>query len=50
MRAGVGQRTHNLAAGIQHAEVMLTITEIQAKGETADDGSGGSGNYELVAP
>jgi len=50
VRAEFGQRTYNLAAGILHANVMLTITEIQAKGEPADDGSGGSGNDRLVAP
>jgi len=50
VRAGVGQRAHNLADGIQHADVRLTIIEIQAKGEPASDGSGGSGNDGLVAP
>ena len=41
---GVGQRslTDNLAGSIQHTDVMLTVSEVQAEGEPADDsGSGG---------
>jgi len=45
-----GSAAINHAGGIQHTDVMLTITEIQAKGEPADDGSGRSRNDGLVAP
>ena len=41
---GVGQRSlaDDVAGSIQHADVMLTVSEVQAEGEPADDsGSGG---------
>ena len=42
----VGQRSlaDDLAGGIQHADVMRPVTEIQAEGEPADVSSGRSGN------
>ena len=44
--AGVGQGifTDNLDGGIEDADVMLTVTEIVAKGEPADDCGRGVGN------
>ena len=41
---GVGQRSlaDDVAGSIQHADVMLTVSEVQAEGEPADNsGSGG---------
>ena len=40
--AGVGQRAFvaALAGGIQDADVMAAVAEIQAEGEPAADGSG----------
>jgi len=47
---GQGSLADNLAGGIQDADVMLTITEIQTKDEPADRSGRGSQNNGLVAP